>query len=276
MNERRTRPVPRDTIFGGYQIRARSASDGTSARSAKWHICLEPISKSGGGRASALADEPPVAPRWSFWDRLLGKRALVCLLFVTSVCAAQVTNPSPDDDKKDNDGKKVGRRLIRKSTTGSDEDLMDKIIRLMEQTGRRLEIELDAGEQTQAMQEEVLTQLDDAIKLAASQTRKSSGRQSSSKSDQRRRDQQKKPGSKSGSEKEQDASKQSESNTTPAGEATDSGVGEGRDLAESRRGWGNLPERDRDEVIQGADEQFLERYRRWIEQYYRALQDAPE
>lgn len=218
---------------------------------------------------------PPA--RWAARRARIGKRALASLLFVTSICAAQVTDQAADDDKKSTDGKKVGRRLIRKTTGGSEDDLMDKIIRLMEQTGRRLEIELDAGAQTQAMQEEVLKQLDDAIKLAASQMRKTSGRLFSSKSDRRRRDQQKKPGGKSAaSEKEQDASQQSASDATPAGGAADSGVGEDRELAESRRSWGNLPERDRDEVIQGADEQFLERYRRWIEQYYRALQDVPE
>jgi hypothetical protein len=41
-----------------------------------------------------------------------------------------------------------------------------------------------------------------------------------------------------------------------------------------RRSWGHLPQRDREEVIQGIGEACLERYRVWIERYYRALQET--
>ncbi|MCP4247470.1 MAG: hypothetical protein GY778_10520, partial [bacterium] len=40
---------------------------------------------------------------------------------------------------------------------------------------------------------------------------------------------------------------------------------------EFRRGWGNLPARDRDEVLQGIDEDVLEKYRHLIERYFRTL-----
>ena len=47
-------------------------------------------------------------------------------------------------------------------------------------------------------------------------------------------------------------------------------------LKEFRRGWGNLPQRDRDEVLQGIDEDSLEKYRRQIESYFRALAEDQE
>lgn len=48
------------------------------------------------------------------------------------------------------------------------------------------------------------------------------------------------------------------------------------DIHELRRTWGHLPMREREEIIQGIGESFLERYRDWIERYYRALQEAED
>ena len=45
---------------------------------------------------------------------------------------------------------------------------------------------------------------------------------------------------------------------------------------EWRSGWGHLPQRDRDEIIQGVGERSLDKFRRWIERYYKALSDADE
>ena len=159
--------------------------------------------------------------------------------------------------------------------TTHDEDIMARIVALMDQTARRLEVHFDAGEETQALQREVLKQLDDAIKLAASQTRKSSAQQSTSESDRRRRRDQNKKRNSDKSRNEKGDSKGQSAETTQAGRKPATGsANDGDDLVESRRGWGNLPQRERDEVIQGAGEKYLDRYRKWIEQYYRALQEA--
>ena len=48
------------------------------------------------------------------------------------------------------------------------------------------------------------------------------------------------------------------------------------EFRESRRGWGHLPQRDRDELLQGIDEEFIEQYRPQIEQYYRALTETED
>lgn len=202
-------------------------------------------------------------------DRL--SRVTVSLLCATLATAAFGSPPSTPEDKAKSDERKLSRRLIR-GTTVDDEDIMERIIRLMDQTARRLEVDFDTGEETQALQLEVLKQLDDAVKMAAAQTRKSSGQQCSSKSDRRRR--QEKDKSRSA---EPNSNKGESASTAPAGrKPTAGGIHDRDDLAESRRGWGNLPQRERDEVIQGAGERYLERYRKWIEQYYRALQEAGE
>lgn len=202
-------------------------------------------------------------------DRLT--RVTISLLCATLATAAFGSPLSAPKDKAKADEQKLGRRLIR-GTTADDEDIMEKIIRLIDQTARRLEIDFDTGEETQALQLEVLKQLDDAIQLAAAQTRKSSGQQRSSESDRRRRQEK---------DKSRNAkahpNKGESADTAPAGRAsTAGGINDRDDSTESRRGWGNLPQRERDEVIQGAGERYLERYRKWIEQYYRALQEADE
>lgn len=197
-------------------------------------------------------------------------RVTVLVLCATPAMAALGT----PEDKAKSDERKLSRRLIR-GTTPHDEDIMARIVALMDQTARRLEVHFDTGEETQALQREVLKQLDDAIKLAASQTRKSSAQQSSSESDRRRRQDQNKKRNSDKSKNEKGGSKGQSAETTQAGRKPSAGSpGEGDDLAKSRRGWGNLPQRERDEVIQGAGEKYLERYRKWIEQYYRALQEA--
>ena len=205
------------------------------------------------------------------------RRCTVPILCATLATAAFGSPPGTPEDKAKSDERKLGRRLIR-GATADDEDIMEKIIRLMDQTARRLEVDFDAGEETQALQLEVLKQLDDAVKLAAAQTRKSSGQQRSSESDRRRRQEKDK---KRDSDKSRNAkanpNKGESADTAPAGrKPTAGGTNDRDDLAESRRGWGNLPQRERDEVIQGAGERYLERYRKWIEQYYRALQEAGE
>ena len=44
-------------------------------------------------------------------------------------------------------------------------------------------------------------------------------------------------------------------------------------LREARRQWGHLPPRDRDEILQAADEDIHDKYREQIERYYELLAD---
>ena len=165
-------------------------------------------------------------------------------------------------------------RLIRKARTGADEDVMAGIIRLMDDAARKLEFGFDPGEETQALQKRVMDRLEDAIKQAASQRRaRSQGRQASA-GDKRRRPENTKP-------KPGEEGRDADSDSAAAGAAAPVPVSAGGDplngkLLESRRSWGHLPQREREEVIQGMGEEHLERYREWIERYYRALQAADE
>jgi hypothetical protein len=198
---------------------------------------------------------------------------VILLLLEATPVVAQDRAVRTDLDETE---KKLGERLIRKTATNSDEDLMDGIIRMMNDAARRLEIEFDAGDETQEVQQAVLAGLNDAIKAAASQRRLRRRSTQPSEGDKRRM--------RNG---EGDTSDGGSSSTTAqadaASSASNGAQGSGADgktergaLRDLRQSWGHLPMREREEIIQGIGESFLERYREWIERYYRALQEKEE
>ncbi len=194
-------------------------------------------------------------------------------LATTVVVAGESTKRATG--KKKPSKSKVGQRLIRQIAEGSDEDVMATVMRLMEDSGRRLDLDFDPGAETQAVQRDIVDRLDEAILTAAKQRRRSRQRGRPS-GDRRTR-----------MTKRQDAAKDNPDNTgRKQADAVSERDGERGsvsrvdtvrgDLHDTRRGWGQLPPRERDEVIQGSDEASLERYREWVERYYRALQEADE
>jgi hypothetical protein len=169
--------------------------------------------------------------------------------------------PPPED---------LGRRLVHKAVSGQDEDPMTAIVHLMDQAAEQLELRFDPGEQTQDTQRRIVAKLDEVLQAAAERTRKHSKPKSPPKGDKRTRPQDSKAEAKNkGGEDPDQAGTENPSASSPAPE-----VGPlSEELHDGRRAWGNLPARDRDEILQGAKEQSLERYQAWIEEYFRALQE---
>ena len=200
--------------------------------------------------------------------------SLVALALLGFVPAAGQDKPrATEPDDKD---KRLGERLIRQATAASDEDLMGSIIRLMGEAARKLEIEFDAGGQTQNVQRQILDHLDDAIKAAASQRRPRRRTAPPSDADKRRMPKGKPRNSDQGGRPTDSGTDSSSSSPTDEeGKPMDRESTSG-DLRELRRTWGHLPMREREEIIQGITESFLERYREWIERYYRALQETED
>lgn len=189
-------------------------------------------------------------------------------LFAQELQEVKVEVPQQDDDPK------LGEKLIRKAVKGEDEDVMDRIAELMAKAAERLEVQLDASKETQTVQQDVLKELDKAIKVAAAQRRPKPQPQQSSSSDRREASKQQskdKPKSKDQQGAAADASSNNESKQ--AEQAKAAGDLTGGSLKESRRTWGALPDRERDEIIQGLGEGYVEKYKAWIEKYYRALQE---
>lgn len=197
----------------------------------------------------------------------------VIALGLSIVCASLVSAQAPTLPKKDTK-EGLGERLIRRAKSGGEEDVMSAILRLMADSVRKLEMAFDPGPDTQAVQQQVLNRLNEAIDAAASQRRPR--RQRPHSGDKRRRASGEGAGASEGSSGPGSETSETANGNRASGaraEPTDPVRG---DLRETRRQWGNLPQREREELIQGSTEASLEQFRKWIEQYYKALQESRE
>lgn len=190
------------------------------------------------------------------------------ILIGTGAAVAQ-QQPRADDTKERS--KELGEKLIRTVGSGGEEDLMQAIMRRMDESARRIGLDFDAGEDTQLVQETITKQLDEAIKIAASQRRRISRSEQPQRSDKRRSADHRKNTTGKGTAT---VSGDDTTTTSDAGSSPTEQSQSGQDLKESRRAWGNLPRREREEIIQGAGEHSLDRFREWIDRYYRALQES--
>ena len=188
---------------------------------------------------------------------------LVCSLATATPTALGQEGGSGEDDESK-------RRLIRKTKGQDDGDVMSRIIDHMDQAGERLADTFDPGDATQQIQKQALRDLDLAIKQAKQNMRAS--RSASAQNREKRGE-----GQTSDDAEGDDAKGQSDSGSGDEGAAgLGGGIEVGKDdgtLSERRRHWGHLPPRDRDEMIQGVDDEYHEKYRRQIERYYETLAD---
>ena len=216
------------------------------------------------------AGKPPTARAANRWRGILAP--IVTLFFVATAWSQE---PTPTT-AKDVETEKLGERLVRRAASQTDEDIMATVLRLMDEAARKLEIEFDAGEETQALQSSILERLDEAIRMAASQ-RRTSRRGRSDWTGEKRKMPSRPNGEDPRKSEDQDQGDRSRTAGAGAGQGQPQKVEPlGGDLRELRRAWGLLPQREREQILQGSGEAFLERYREWIERYYRALQEAEE
>jgi hypothetical protein len=186
--------------------------------------------------------------------------------------AAQDAEPDAPRVQEQEEREELSERLIRQATGQEDGGLMGRIMDLMSQAAGRLKREFDPGQTTSRVQQEIIDKLDEAIAAAQRRRSRASGQQQQV-SDKRRAQPKSGDSEQDASEAEEDMP--SETSATPGQAQSGRTAGTGR-LREFRRGWGNLPQRDRDEILQGIDEEILEKYRPLIEDYFRALAEDQE
>jgi len=210
-----------------------------------------------------------------------GPMVMVCLLLIAIALVGSApaqalayqdppTTPAADPPPDD-----LGEKLIRGAVQDREEDVMARILRHMAEAARRLDMRFDPGEETQSTQRQALNLLDEAIAQAAARRRPQSSQGQSSHPDKRTAPDQTKPQKNQGKDAQAEGGASSKTGSREKGNAA-TGEAVGGRIKETRKSWGALPQRDRDEVIQGIEERFLERYRTLIEDYYRALQDEDD
>ena len=164
----------------------------------------------------------------------------------------------------------IDPELVRKllgEKSGVADDVQDAVT-AMADAATRLSEEFDAGEKTQQMQRRVLERIDRLIEQAA----KDSGVSRPSSQSRRRAD------PKPDGRRKEGKSQPNAAGGMPPAKASASGTGPGekkedkaKDKAGLSRGWGYLPDRDREEIFQGFDDEFQAKYRREISRYYEDL-----
>jgi len=158
----------------------------------------------------------------------------------------------------------------------ADPDPMKHVVSLMNTAQQRLERAIDPGPETQALQVRIVERLDDAI-AAALRQRMTSQPKSVSHTDERQMPDA--PDEHAGRENRDEAQGAPEGSD---GKREAASVVEAIDehtagpLRETRRGWGHLPQRDREEILQSMNERVLDAYRELADRYYRTLAETED
>jgi len=184
----------------------------------------------------------------------------------TSDAAGETVRPQPADDEL------IRRMLDRAAGEGDDEEVLQRVMRLMEASRLRLAAQFDPGEQTQRVQRRILDDLDEAIKRSGKRRGRPQQKQQQKKSADRRS-----RGQRQQQQQQQKQNKAASDQRKRAGDEAPVGRGEAengkvtRTPVERGRQWGNLPARDRDAVLQGIKDDYLPKFKEMIERYYKAL-----
>lgn len=231
----------------------------------------------GPGRVERCNAKPPLHVR-IYSGRVL---TAVCatLALVTALAAAAHTQPPPATasqpaSRPGLSDEELARRL--QGRADATRDPFRRALDLMETSSHRLSDEYDTGEQTRTIQSDILKALDEAIRTASrpptTGQRGGKGQTGESRSAGRRSTQ--RPGESA------TGARGTPGDAAKGGKTTGSAPGESgsrlADRAEVRRGWGYLPDRDREAIVQGVNEEFHPRYREQIEDYYRAIAEQAE
>lgn len=199
------------------------------------------------------------------------QNSLLMLGLILGAGTAPQAEPARSEKKPDDLASKLIRKTIEESAS---EDPMGQLAQEMSEIVRRLQVDFDPGDQTQAQQRQVSAKLDEAIKAAAARRRMQSKPDPKQHSDKRINPVAKKAPGKTGPDAKQALPSKANDSSEKASDATSNKEQQKQDSPGQRRAWGNLPQRDREEVLQGAEEESLERFRQWIDQYFKALQET--
>lgn len=198
--------------------------------------------------------------------------------------AASTTRPATGPATTQEAVKEVDRQELVEGLLGKSEagDEMGRVVARMRKVYEQLAQRYDAGLVTQEIQRRIVDDLAKAIEEARrqmqqpppSQTQPSEKDQDKDAKPKERNDErQAAQQARQQTEKEQAEARQAQ-NPKPAtrdmGGRPEQPARAGK-IEETRRGWGNIPPRDRDEVVQGAGEEIIGKYKRQVDRYYEAL-----
>jgi len=194
-------------------------------------------------------------------------RAVTRSLAMLALIAACTAADAPATSQPAND---FARRLLRGDSAPA--DALTRMLAAMKESSTALSERHDPGAETQRTQRAALEAIDELIETAR-RSQDDAKRQSTESRERRsagtvqpqppRPQPERKPGD----------TRVATSQPAPGGKSDRAGVSAA--VGETARRWGNLPARDRAELLQGLDEQMPVKYRTHIEHYYRSLAEEP-
>ena len=192
--------------------------------------------------------------------------------------AVQAPDPAALDPRIDPRlAPRLNPRLDERLSDDEVSDLFDQAVAQMDAAARRLAVDRDPGLRTQRTQQQVLAKLDQLIAETSRSSNRSGSNSSCSNCAGSGCDQ---CSEKSGSQGSAANARQGKQGAAQSGQENQGGFSPGSAaggdasssmLEETRREWGNLPARLRDELLQGLAEPFSPVYRSLTEAYYRRL-----
>jgi hypothetical protein len=204
--------------------------------------------------------------------RELAMMGLALLVGLATTARGQTSGADADTAAKKR-ARDLARRLIDPDAAKKSNNVMADVLTSMNESRDRLHRDFDPGPTTQQVQVRIIEQLDDAIAQALLNRSESSQAASGeveerTMPDTNERDKR--------DENKATATDETGRRDASGGAADEKSRSRSGPFRESKRGWGSLPPRDREEIMQGIDEEFLEQYRDLIERYYKALAEGQE
>jgi len=212
-------------------------------------------------------------------------RRVVLMMVVASLCAVVRADGTPTLDdllnikpvnplKQPITDDTVQEQLREALTMDQAADEFQQAVKDMRVVSERLGSDLDAGLDTQRRQKSIIEKLNQVIAAAQSQCKSSS---SSSSSSSQKQDRSAQNNSTQRNQQQANGRNTQGENTGQTGGKSEAKQGEAVSPIEQHRSeWGNLPQRLRDELVQGTEERFSPVYDDLTKAYYRRLaEEAP-
>ena len=188
--------------------------------------------------------------------------------------------PATDQPPADAAADEAKRELDKQLSEAEVANAFVQAVEKMSVAADLLDEKFDPGLGTQRVQEDIIAKLATLLDQAKKSRSQSSSSSSSSSSSQRQNQRQQDPGQRQNQQQQNQANQQR--NNDPADNRAEMDPPSPQDaspntiLEESRTEWGNLPQRLRDQLIQGRRDYMPALYRRLIDEYYKRLaEDSP-
>ncbi|MEI7766599.1 MAG: hypothetical protein WCJ97_04075 [Phycisphaerae bacterium] len=187
-----------------------------------------------------------------------------------------VNQLNPEEAMKVDKEDLTNNLLNREEETKDPMKILERMLKRMDKSADQLSSKTDPGSQTQEIQRRIDGDLAMAIELVRQQQQKQQQQQQSESKEEAQKKQQSQQQSqgqgKSPSPDPQGNQAAQESKLPPG--SPGAFQANGQNIKEGRQEWGNLPQRERELIVNGAGEEILPSYRDMVQKYYRALAEV--